>query len=171
LSLGAFAVVFIDGIGNLSQSVQQVPVRVLARALLLNVRFKNSTHVCKLSDAQQFAADLALSTVFELTGSGPNTSSRLGLRASGFKGARKRLIAIEERQILGPVLKRLLLLVRAPARALGLLLQQIWSIGVALAALGAVYVLWTVVQADWSKIALSQAHKRKRMRVTISRRL
>lgn len=156
---------------DLTRNVKRLPAKIASRLALASITQEDSTRVCTLKDAKTFAASLVANAVWELSGGGPPTIAKITERASRIKGLRSRLIAREEAQILGPVLKRILAVVRAPvvfALRLGLV---VWDLFVAVLAIGAACALWNVVKSDWSSVALSQKHPRKWKRERVYKRL
>jgi hypothetical protein len=71
----------------------------------------------------------------------------------------------------GVWVKRLIGIIRAPARFVLLVIEHLWNLVVNCMAIGAVFVLWDMLNADWTPVALSQQHPRKRVRLKINRRL
>jgi hypothetical protein len=171
LVLGSLATIAINAIGDLTQNFQRVPILVASRVLVEAASLDETTRVCTLRDAKKHAADLVLAAVYELAGRNPPASFGLYQKSQHVRGLRKRLIKLEERQILGSLGSRLLGILRAPVTFFVQLVKLLWNLAVAIASLGAVFALWSVVSGNWSKVALSQSHKRKRMRAYINRRV
>lgn len=171
LILGAIGINTIDLIGNLAQNTSRVPILIAGRILIEKATYADSTKVTSLKNAKRYAADLVLSGIYELAGQTPPPSLGLAKRASSLKGIRKRLIKIEERQILGPILGKIYSALRAPATFVIKVLQALWNFIVICFAIGGVFCLYQVVNSDWGPVAFSQKHPRRRMRVRINRRL
>lgn len=162
---------FIEFWFDLQGSLSQVPARIVSRLLVDSADLGPTDKVVTVRAAKVYAVEILLGTIGDIAGRGPPGILGLVVRSSAVKGAKARFAAREEKQILGPILYKIFGAVRAPVRFLTQVVQAIWRLIVAVMGIGAVFCLYAMLRADFSEIALSQLHKRKRIKTTILRRL
>lgn len=171
LVIAAVGYIFQNLLLDLVTSFRRIPARLLARWLVETATEADNTKCVTLRDAKKYAAELALGAVLELSGGGPPPALKLAARTGALKGFRRRIIGLEERQMVGKIQHKLIAIIRAPAAFILRVVILVWQIFVAVLGIGCVFAVYNIVVSDWDKVALSQAHPRKRERVKINRRL
>lgn len=160
-----------DGMETLSRQISRIPSRVVAQILVAQAAKRPKTMVVRLDQAAEFASRIALGAVFELSGDIPPPGVHTAVRLTKIKGIREALLRVGKKILLGPFLYRIFALLRAPAGFVIRFVELFWNLIVVVMGVGGVVVLWSIVEADWQSLALSQKHRRHRERVKINRRL
>lgn len=162
---GYLVVAILDAVFGTLAALRNAPAVILARLVALRSgRLQNGSRVIRVDDAARFAGDLVLVALFDASGSTIPRELVAAERLATIRGFRQSFLRRVERATLTAVERNL-------ARILGRLEMPLGRVNLAATAAAQIalfvamalgsYIFLSVVNADWSSVALPQTKRRK----------